>query len=208
MTNETNKKKKKIDSDNLSLFERVAGEGVPEKYKDRIREAVESREWKFNLLQKFSPWHHSAAQMIAAGMKISTIAEKLGRTKQHLYKLRTVEPAFNELVNLYRELQTESSIDLRDQLEGLSTLAAKELLDRLMANPDKFSNKELFELLRLSADRTGHGPTSKVEGEFSAHGVAKVMLERLDKVRAEITKEEEDDTLVLEAEEVKELPSP
>ena len=193
--------------DSLTLFERVAGEGVPEKYKDRIREAVEAREWKFNLLQKFSPWHHSAAQMIAAGMKISTIAEKLGRTKQHLYKLRTVEPAFNELVNLYRELQTESSIDLKDQLEGLSNLAAKELLDRLRANPDRFSNKELFELLRLSADRTGHGPSSKVEGEFSAHGVAKVMLERLDKVRAEVA-DDKDDTIVIEAEEVKELPSP
>ena len=202
------KKGQKYAKRDAELVDNLIEGNLPEFLDEEIKKKFESKEWNFKHLNKFSPWHHSAAQMIAAGVKITEVAKKLGRSKTRIYRLRCIEPAFNELIEFYRELQTKVTLDLTEQLEKLSSLAADELLRRIKINPSKFSNKELFELLRLAADRTGHGPTSKVEGEFSANGVAKIMLERLDKVKAEVVEQEKEDVQIIDVEEVKELPSP
>ena len=50
--------------------------------------------------------------------------------------------------------------DLREELFGLSADAIEELRTRLEDSPEKMSTAQLADLVKLGADRTGHGPQS------------------------------------------------
>jgi hypothetical protein len=72
-----------------------------------------------------------------------------------------------ELIEYYSKQVGEIFVDFHKRLSTFSTDVLEVLAQRLEDNPEKFTVGELRELLKLGSDRTGFGPTSKVQ--HSAH---------------------------------------
>jgi hypothetical protein len=70
------------------------------------------------------------------------------------------DPAFRELLHFYRQDVEREYRGLHEKLAGLATDAASVLADRLEDSPDDISIGQLQEIVKLGADRTGHGPQS------------------------------------------------
>lgn len=106
--------------------------------------------------------HHALARCLASGMSEGQAAIACGYVGSRVSILKG-DPTFQELVKFYQAEVNERYLGLHELLGALSKDAASELLDRLETDPDGFDHEELMSLLKLGADRTGHGPTSKQE---------------------------------------------
>lgn len=115
---------------------------------------------KVSTIKRLSDRHHALARSVAAGLSNIECAAIHGYTPSTVSSLKG-DPAFQELVEFYHAKADAAMADLHVRLSGLSAIAAAILLERLEENPEKFSAEELRELLKLGADRTGHGPQSK-----------------------------------------------
>lgn len=120
--------------------------------------------------------HHAIARLLAAGTKPGEAAAIL---QMHPSRISTLQadPTFNELIGLYREKVDFAFTDALDHIAGLSKDAVVTLRDRLEDEPDKFSNKELLDVLTATADRSGNGPTT-TQVNINAN-----LAERLDAAR-------------------------
>lgn len=110
-------------------------------------------------LKRISDRHHTLARHIAGGMKPGEAAV-ICRYDVSRVSILLDDPAFQELLAFYRSEIDAEYVDLHAQLAGLSRTAAAELLDRLEDAPEDFSIGQLQEVVKLGADRTGHGPQS------------------------------------------------
>lgn len=108
-------------------------------------------------LQKLRDSHHAVARCLAEGMRPAQIQLVTGYTGSRISILQ-VDPAFQELVAYYREHKDALYADLHERMASLSVEAIDELRDRLHDDPDSISPGMLLEMLKLTADRTGHGP--------------------------------------------------
>jgi len=106
--------------------------------------------------------HHWIARLVAEGEDDVGISAVTGISLSRLQMLRP-DPAFQELVSHYSATNKTYQLDLLGRLSALSGIAVELLLERMEEDPSQFSNKELRELLQVSADRTGHGPSSTVK---------------------------------------------
>ncbi len=104
-------------------------------------------------LKRITDRHHSLARLLASGMKEGDAAFTVGLTPSRVSVL-TASPAFQELLDLYRnEVQLEFSTVL-EHMAGLSRDALLELRERLETDSDKFSNRELMSLVTELTDRS------------------------------------------------------
>jgi hypothetical protein len=104
--------------------------------------------------------HHALARCLASGMKNVEAAAVTGYDQSRISVLRA-DPAFRELIEHYR---THVDAAWRDGAQAMADLhldATTILHERLVEDPDKFDNTELTEIMKLTADRTGHGPQTK-----------------------------------------------
>ena len=110
--------------------------------------------------------HHRLARAIALGKdSVTKIAKALGYSNSRIGTLMH-DPAFFELVETYRtEIMDEFRTSVH-RLEDMMTESSDILLDRLEQEPDSFTNTQLLDVVKTSADRTGSGPSStqKIEG--------------------------------------------
>lgn len=111
-------------------------------------------------VQRLSDRHHALARCIATGMKDGEAALCTGYTPSRISVLRG-DPAFEELVAFYRADKGALVHDLADKMASIAKDTADLLHDRLQDEPEKFSVGDLHEQLKLTADRTGHGPSAK-----------------------------------------------
>ena len=131
-------------------------------------------------LKRIRVRHHRAAQMLAQGMRVAEVAALTGYSKATLYRLSTQDPAFRELIEHYRGVADRQYVDLHRMMADLSEEVVEELTDRVRSAPEELSTKDLMELLRTLADRTGHGPTRKEEKTVAFRGLAQAMAEIVD----------------------------
>jgi len=106
--------------------------------------------------------HHSLARMIADGMAHGHAGLACGYSGSRVSILMS-DPTFRELVSHYMELRTERYFDGIQAMSELHMDATEELRDRLEDDAESFSHGQLMELVKLTADRSGKGPTTKSE---------------------------------------------
>lgn len=112
-------------------------------------------------LKRLGDRHHALARCLASGMSDGDAALACGYVISRVSVLKS-DPAFKELLALYRENTNRVYRDMHERLAGLSRDAAEELHARLeedMQSEEKsISIGQLLEITKLGADRTGYGP--------------------------------------------------
>lgn len=106
--------------------------------------------------------HHFLARLIAEGKKPAEAAS-LARYSSSRVSILCADPAFMELVEHYRGVLAHEFVDFNKQLAQLGVDAAVLLQERMEDTPDEVSTSALMQLVTISADRTGHGPSQKTE---------------------------------------------
>ena len=103
--------------------------------------------------------HHSLARTLASGIPHFAASKITGFAPSRISVLLKM-PAFQELMSYYRDRQEEIWVDMQERLKSLSTDTIEEIHERLHEEPEKFTNTQLLELLKATADRSGNGPTT------------------------------------------------
>lgn len=150
----------------LDIF-RTTGRAAKPCTATRVRELDESdlvllgeeKGSKAPALKRLGERHHALARALASGMAPGEAAI-VCRYDSSRVSILLDDPAFRELLVFYRESVNEKYLGLHEQLGGLAGDAAEELADRLEQEPEKFSVGQLMEVVKMGADRTGHGPQS------------------------------------------------
>ena len=99
------------------------------------------------------------AKLAAQGLGNTDIAAIVGYSSTRISSLRGY-PAFKELVAHYETAFQIHLTDMRERLEAIGLMSHEILLERLMDEPETLTTKELTAIIQISADRTGHGPSS------------------------------------------------
>lgn len=103
--------------------------------------------------------HHALARNLAGGMKESDAAAMCGYDLARVSVLKG-DPAFQELISFYRESVDAAYANLHEVLAGMSLDAALIIRERMEDEPDKLKTDQLADIVKMGADRTGHGPSS------------------------------------------------
>lgn len=110
-------------------------------------------------LKRLAARHHALAKLLASGVKPGTAAVMVGMSGSRVSILQA-DPGFQELLVFYRENVDAQYEELHSKLAGMSADALETLRERLETAPEDISVGQLMELVKLGADRTGHGPQS------------------------------------------------
>ena len=147
---------------------------------------------KSSPIKRISTRHHKLAKLVAGGETIVNAALMVGYAPQRASLLQH-DPSFKRLVEFYNKQRDEIWADTQQQLADLGHTSSGVLLDRMEEDPDEFTNRELTTIIALTADRTGHGPTSRKEVSHTigiasklAEARQRIGLRRLDIVDAEV----------------------
>jgi hypothetical protein len=145
-------------------------------------------------IKKLRERHHALARMLVTGnMTDGEVAIAVGYDPSRVSVLKS-DPAFRELMEFYRHHVDASYFKMHDQLAGLASDALVELRERLEEKPEDVSLGQLIDMVKLGADRTGHGPTTKQEVNVRI-GIGERMRQARERARAamiDVTPREED----------------
>lgn len=110
--------------------------------------------------------HHRLARLLAAGAKNDEAAFQAGYQPGTVSSLKA-DKTFQRLIAHYeRELAPTFQI-VGERLADLADGSLAVLADRLEDAPENFTVKELIEMAKLGADRSGFGPTSTTKTEIT-----------------------------------------
>lgn len=129
---------------------------------DDVASLLEEKGVKAPQIKEFRERHHALARLIAEGRKPGEAA-LLCRYTQSRMSVLLADPAFMELVNHYREMVNEEFVDFQAKLAELALDAAHILQSRMEEKPEDLSDALVLQIVQVGADRTGHGPSQKVE---------------------------------------------
>lgn len=113
-------------------------------------------------LKRLRDRHHALARLLASGKSEWECSAILGYDRSRISILKG-DPAFAELLEFYRENVNAEYLSLHEQLAGISADAAVILRERMEEDPDKLTVAQVLEIVKMGADRTGHGPAQKTE---------------------------------------------
>lgn len=108
--------------------------------------------------------HHKLAQVLAQGFADAEAAIATGYSLSRISILKS-DPTFKELLSFYESERREVFVDVQQRMAGFATTAVEVLQERLEEKPEAFSNKDLNELIKTTADRGGHSPVQKSENK-------------------------------------------
>lgn len=148
--------------------ERIA-EGSTRRFLDGRRNDVAPRK---HMVAKFRESHHMVAKLFAIGLKGTEIAARTGYGENWLAQLHN-DPAFQELLAKYRDLDTQLFLEGRDEFYSLATKnmiqAERQLsdkMDELDTEGEFLPTRELISVVADRADRFGYG---KRETKFNVN---------------------------------------
>ena len=113
-------------------------------------------------IKKLRERHHALARVLASGTPPSE-ASLICNYSVSRISILLADPSFIELMNLYRDGAKERYFDGHTAMAELHLDSIEELRERLEDTPDTFSHGQLMELAKMTADRTGLGPSTKTE---------------------------------------------
>lgn len=108
-------------------------------------------------IKRISDRHHALARNLASGMSERDAGIICGLCSSRVSILKA-DPAFQQLLNFYRDGVTEVYRDMHEKLAGISSTALDELSERLEETPEKVTTGQLLDVIKMGADRTGFGP--------------------------------------------------
>lgn len=111
-------------------------------------------------LKRISDRHHALARNLAGGMPEGEAAIVCGYDLSRVSILKA-DPTFQELLAFYRKDAQNAYRGMHDRLAGISLDALDVLQERLEEDNTQFSIGQLIEVVKVGADRTGHGPQSQ-----------------------------------------------
>ena len=106
--------------------------------------------------------HHKLAHVLAMGLSNEEASLMTGYSPNRVSMLLS-DPAFKDLLAYYKDNIKDVFVDVTQRMASFATNALEVLQERLEDKPDGFSNKELNELIKTTADRGGHSPVQKTE---------------------------------------------
>jgi hypothetical protein len=115
-------------------------------------------------IAKIRESHHALARALASGISDTEAGLSTGYSSSRISILRS-DPAFQELLAAYT--READGLRLAVQADGVAKMyalhadAVEEIHDRLRENPDGIETKDLLDVVKATADRTGLGPTVK-----------------------------------------------
>lgn len=148
-------------------------------------------------VKRLTDRHHGLARLLASGVPPGEAGAIMGYEGPRVSVLQS-DPAFQELVALYRERVDEAFVSTMDQLSGMNRDVILELRERLESDPAKFTNNELRQLLETSLDRTGYGPTHKQETTVTIS-----LSEKLEQARKRALEARRAEAQIIDAEVIK-----
>jgi hypothetical protein len=107
-------------------------------------------------IKRITDRHHLLARLLASGTPEAEAAAITGYDNSRVSVLKN-SPAFQELLALYQAEAKREFVSVLEHMAGMSRDALLELRSRLEENPDRFSNKDLKELVIDFADRAVDG---------------------------------------------------
>lgn len=113
-------------------------------------------------LKRLRERHHALARHIASGMQYKDAAAICGYELSRV-SILLADPSFKELVEFYSADVKRRYAAMHDVLAGLSLDAALLIRERLEEHGEEIPITTLNELVKMGADRTGTGPSSKQE---------------------------------------------
>lgn len=148
--------------------ERVS-EGSTRRFLDGRRNDVPLRK---GMVQKFRDSHHMVAKLMAKGLMNNDVAARTGYSEHWIAQLHN-DPAFQELLSKYRDLDTHIFLEGRDEFYSIATknmLQAERQLSDKMDEADEegelLPTRELVSIVADRADRFGYG---KRETKFNVN---------------------------------------
>ena len=154
---------------------------VRELQPEDLQKLEDERGVKPTPLQKISARHERLAMLIASGHTVNEASIATGYTRSRISILMRDE-AFLDRVETYKTNVKEVFLDQHELLADLSKEALLELHERMADDPEAFTNNQLFELLKITSDRSGFGPSSQATNV----NVSVNMADRLQSARQRI----------------------
>lgn len=93
--------------------------------------------------------HHRLAELVAKGTSGVEISAITGYSQSYISNIQR-SPAFAELVDYYSTQCEQLYVDAMERLKVLGLSSVEELQARVDENPEKFSPRELMELVQLA----------------------------------------------------------
>lgn len=127
---------------------------------DDLAELGSERGTKPTALKRLGERHHAVARLLASGMKPGEVAAELNYSSSRISILQD-DPTFQELVQFYKQEVVEPAFrGFHEKLSSLGETAIDVLADRIEDDPEGLSSAMLHDIIKMSADRTGFGPSS------------------------------------------------
>lgn len=104
-------------------------------------------------IKRLSDRHHALARLLAAGTSEADAGLITGYDASRISVLKN-SPAFQELLELYRQEAKREFTSVLEHMAGISRDAVLELRERLEDTPERFTNNELMKLTVDFTDRT------------------------------------------------------
>jgi hypothetical protein len=104
-------------------------------------------------LQRIRNTHHMLARLLAEGKKTTDISMITGFSPGRISSLQN-DPMFAELVAYYSAQVNAQYLDVHARLADLGVTTLEELRERLEDTPEKFSVRELLEIMEKTFDRS------------------------------------------------------
>ncbi len=93
--------------------------------------------------------HHQLAKLLCEGRDQAEIALITGYSPAYISNIQH-DPAFNELLAYYGVQREQVFADVLERMKSLGLDSVDELQRRLSETPEKFSNREIMELVNLA----------------------------------------------------------
>lgn len=129
-------------------------------------------------IKRIRPTHHRAARLLATGLDETKVALLCNYTPARISILKS-DPAFQELLTAYSGEVDDTWADTVQVMADLSMDALQELQIRLEETPEMFNIVQLQDLVKLTADRSGNGPTSTQNVNAKVMHMTPADLERI-----------------------------
>jgi hypothetical protein len=114
--------------------------------------------------------HHQLARVLAQGVDENEAAIITGYSISRVSILKA-DPQFSELLEYYRAMEQEqygvARADMHERLASIGFDSIEVLHQRLVDEPERFTEKMLLAIVEATADRTGHGKTTTVNSNVS-----------------------------------------
>ena len=115
---------------------------------------------KAPVIKRLSERHHALARVLATGQITDGQAAIITGFHHTRVSILRGDPTFQELITFYQAELATFYDTVHEGLSALSKDAVEELRVRLEEDPGSLSVGQLVEVVKMTADRTGHGPQS------------------------------------------------